>query len=683
MASARRFSITDISGLQVSYDTEKRGTHEQQQKRALHSSHSERLPSATGDSSGQRRNSATDLAVEESFLTTPKNFTSQYDDVDGVDGFVRHSTGLDVDVATPKTLLPRHDFPRARACALLRRAMRRYYLRKQRRKLATVLQILRKSTIFRPLPIQTQLQLIAEARVRRYAHNTLIQYVGSKGEGMAVVRSGMVSVRDQENLIIATLHAGEIFGEQFVVRSDSCPVNIVSEGPVELLMLPRAIFLETVCDGDTNTAVKSLMTKIKSLKDTPGFGELQYPVQVSIAKHTVLGKFPTGADIIRCLAPPAYIVVAMTGFIEVLRPRKANESTESSLKIRSKTTDGGSTRFDSVALLHPPCVVGSNFVNDDSLSPVTLRAKGSVRCVLITADTFFKYLPASVREQWVRLNESQCNGWMTRHNHPQYSKNQKGLTREESPLFSPLRKPPRSRHSSSDVVAGVGKFGSSSFGNAQSLIFSPSHASEVRKSARKDRKHRQEAMDDKVSHAFGRRRGSTHQQREALKDLATSQHVGEVRKRATAGVEEKLKNEKASPLSWDRSHHRRASLTRESSAVVDKKIRKTSHPKMQVPVEETTRKEVGFEAQYGKDPTLSIMSKKRLRALLEETAAAGLRIPPTVYETLDTSKVRGDQATLKEIEENAEALRQIISDNSFSQAQATLDHENSSRQEKN
>eukprot|EP01138_Halocafeteria_seosinensis_P011362 gb/GECG01011605.1/.p1 GENE.gb/GECG01011605.1/~~gb/GECG01011605.1/.p1 ORF type:complete len:490 (+),score=90.87 gb/GECG01011605.1/:1-1470(+) len=189
-------------------------------------------------------------------------------------------------------------------------------------------------------------------------------------------------------------------------------------------------------------------------------------------------------------------------------------------------------------------------------------------------------------------------------------------------------------------------------------------------------------MDDKVSHAFGRRRGSTHQQREALKDLATSQHVGEVRKRATAGVEEKLKNEKASPLSWDRSHHRRASLTRESSAVVDKKIRKTSHPKMQVPVEETTRKEVGFEAQYGKDPTLSIMSKKRLRALLEETAAAGLRIPPTVYETLDTSKVRGDQATLKEIEENAEALRQIISDNSFSQAQATLDHENSSRQEK-
>ena len=478
---------------------------------------------------------------------------------------------------------------------------------------------------------------------------------GSKGEGMFAIRKGTLTIRDDENLIIATLHAGQIFGDQFLIRYANSPVNVVADGDVEVLLLRRSDFLTVVYSMDDDV-LGGVMKKVSSLKGAPFFNELSYPQQVKIANSSITGSFPRGSDIVRCGSFAAYVVIAHSGVIEAQRPIRAlnDEAPKAHL---FKSTSGSDKSLESVALVQAPCILCADSVEGDHLSAVTLKAKVNVECILITPDVFLKVVPSSIRKKWVEFNIQQCSRWIQ----TEITRPKKKLQRfERSNAFplSPLKFSKTEKKGSSIRPPDHGI--SSAFCDAKGHTYMHGQVNSVRDGNKIGRKTKEETENAQIDRVFGgNRRSSIHQQRAALKDLATSQCVDNIRQMASEKAEKKLKQESERPVLFEQlsqsMHSDHGQRKRPSNTK-----RETKDHEHAAPYLRKAQKHTGFDAQYGQDPTLNMESRRRLKVLLEKTAEAGLNIPPSVYE--DPKETKGDNSVFNEIRQSSEELQKLLSD---------------------
>ncbi len=114
------------------------------------------------------------------------------------------------------------------------------------------LEALRRCVLFRGVD-RPSLETVAESlRLRRYRRDQVIFYQGDPGESLFVIESGSVKIvlaspeDGEDQAIIATLGAGEFFGELALLDGAPHSATAVAMEPTETLVLRRDAFLQLI-----------------------------------------------------------------------------------------------------------------------------------------------------------------------------------------------------------------------------------------------------------------------------------------------------------------------------------------------------------------------------------------------------------------------------------------------------
>jgi signal-transduction protein with cAMP-binding, CBS, and nucleotidyltransferase domain len=110
--------------------------------------------------------------------------------------------------------------------------------------------------LFRPLNDREILRVLQVTDVVSYSDNERVINEGEKGEELFIVLTGCVKVSRGE-AALATLEAGDHFGEMALVRSQPRSATVVSDGASELMVIRRADFFE-ILRKEHQLAVKLL-----------------------------------------------------------------------------------------------------------------------------------------------------------------------------------------------------------------------------------------------------------------------------------------------------------------------------------------------------------------------------------------------------------------------------------------
>ena len=99
---------------------------------------------------------------------------------------------------------------------------------------------------------------------RTYPARTVIQRAGERGEGLYIVLSGRVCVLHEDaeghELVAGIVGANDFFGELGLLGDELCAASIRSDGPCEVLHIPRKIVLECLEDNS-----KAAMCMLKTV----------------------------------------------------------------------------------------------------------------------------------------------------------------------------------------------------------------------------------------------------------------------------------------------------------------------------------------------------------------------------------------------------------------------------------
>ncbi len=103
--------------------------------------------------------------------------------------------------------------------------------------------LLEQCSLFQPLTAEERQRLFAYAHARRYAAGETIFLKGSPGQGMMAVVSGEVRISapsaDGKEIILALIHAGEVFGELALLDGKERTADAVAVSPCEIVTLDR------------------------------------------------------------------------------------------------------------------------------------------------------------------------------------------------------------------------------------------------------------------------------------------------------------------------------------------------------------------------------------------------------------------------------------------------------------
>ncbi len=105
------------------------------------------------------------------------------------------------------------------------------------------LRLLENCALFRPLTAEERRTVFAYAHARRFAAGETIFLKGSPGQGIMAVLSGEVRISapstDGKEIILATLQAGEVFGELTLLDGKERTADAVALSPCEIVSLDR------------------------------------------------------------------------------------------------------------------------------------------------------------------------------------------------------------------------------------------------------------------------------------------------------------------------------------------------------------------------------------------------------------------------------------------------------------
>ncbi len=103
--------------------------------------------------------------------------------------------------------------------------------------------LLEQCSLFQPLTAEERQRMFAYAHARRYAAGETIFLKGSPGQGMMAVVSGEVRISapsaDGKEIILATIHSGEVFGELALLDGKERTADAVALSPCEIVTLDR------------------------------------------------------------------------------------------------------------------------------------------------------------------------------------------------------------------------------------------------------------------------------------------------------------------------------------------------------------------------------------------------------------------------------------------------------------
>jgi PPM family protein phosphatase len=125
--------------------------------------------------------------------------------------------------------------------------------------------ILARMPLFRPLNEREILRVLQVTDVSAYKNGDTIIAEGDKGEELYIVLSGHAKVL-QNGAELATLNAGDHFGEMALVRSQPRSATVRSEGDSELMLIRRSDFFE-ILRKEQQLAVKLLWQFLGVLAD--------------------------------------------------------------------------------------------------------------------------------------------------------------------------------------------------------------------------------------------------------------------------------------------------------------------------------------------------------------------------------------------------------------------------------
>jgi CRP/FNR family cyclic AMP-dependent transcriptional regulator len=111
-----------------------------------------------------------------------------------------------------------------------------------------VLDSLRSCPLFARVDADALMGVVRRLRQRRFRRNEVIFHQGDPGDALYVITEGAVKIvlpsPEGEEAIIATLRAGDFFGELALLDGEPHSATATAVEPTETLSLPRDVFLD-------------------------------------------------------------------------------------------------------------------------------------------------------------------------------------------------------------------------------------------------------------------------------------------------------------------------------------------------------------------------------------------------------------------------------------------------------
>lgn len=114
--------------------------------------------------------------------------------------------------------------------------------KKKKGDMAAVIEKLRKFEIFKPLEKTDIEHIITFLKLKRFGEKEIILRKGEPGRNLFIIVSGKVEVIEGNNVSIATLGAGEVFGEMSLLSGNPVGATIRVVEPARILFIGRRDF---------------------------------------------------------------------------------------------------------------------------------------------------------------------------------------------------------------------------------------------------------------------------------------------------------------------------------------------------------------------------------------------------------------------------------------------------------
>ena len=95
---------------------------------------------------------------------------------------------------------------------------------------------------------QARIALASAALGFAFEDGDVIISEGAEGTGFYVMRSGRARV-ERDGVAVATIVAGDIFGEVALLQEGIRTASVIAEGPVEIVGLSRSVFRSMLTDN--------------------------------------------------------------------------------------------------------------------------------------------------------------------------------------------------------------------------------------------------------------------------------------------------------------------------------------------------------------------------------------------------------------------------------------------------
>lgn len=131
----------------------------------------------------------------------------------------------------------------------------------------TVLPIIKRTSLFRHLPLEDLQRLLSNFEQVEYAPNEVILTEGSISDELYIVLEGAVSVevdQSDERVYICTLGPGEMFGEAGIFMNVARTANVVARDGAGLIRIGRTRFLREI-KSHPGSGVKILFMMVYTL----------------------------------------------------------------------------------------------------------------------------------------------------------------------------------------------------------------------------------------------------------------------------------------------------------------------------------------------------------------------------------------------------------------------------------
>ncbi len=120
--------------------------------------------------------------------------------------------------------------------------------------------LLQRVPLFRTLGFDETMALSGICRIQQERDGAVIIQQDSLGQALYILREGAAVVRRRDPATgvekeLATLTAGELFGEMSLIDDHLASADVVARGPVELVVIPRTEF-EKLLAADDKLAIK-------------------------------------------------------------------------------------------------------------------------------------------------------------------------------------------------------------------------------------------------------------------------------------------------------------------------------------------------------------------------------------------------------------------------------------------